>query len=287
MSTQKWGSLSLHNNSYIEFFDATDSHSIKLEAGASVASNITLTLPDSAGALMLNPMTTAGDTIYGGASGSPLRLAAGTGTQVLHGGTTPSWAAVSLTADVSGTLPVGSGGTGVTSSTGTGSVVLSNSPTLVTPALGTPSSATLTNATGLPIGAGTTGTLTETRGGTNQTSYTTGDTLYASASNTLSKLPIGTSGQVLTVAAGVPSWATPPSSPVSTFKYEWVTSDTATVAITHSLGTKDVMVQVYDVSSGDSIQIDAIERTSTSVVTLTASAAPPATDWRVLILALN
>jgi hypothetical protein len=37
--------------------------------------------------------------------------------------------------------------------TGTGSMVLSTSPTLVTPALGTPSSLTLTNATGLPFGA--------------------------------------------------------------------------------------------------------------------------------------
>ena len=35
-------------------------------------------------------------------------------------------------------------------STGTGNVVFSNSPTLVTPALGTPSAAVLTNATGLP-----------------------------------------------------------------------------------------------------------------------------------------
>ena len=47
-----------------------------------------------------------------------------------------------------------------------------------------------------------------TFGGTGQTSYTTGDTLYASAANTLSKLPIGTAGQVLTVAAGVPVWQT-------------------------------------------------------------------------------
>lgn len=54
-------------------------------------------------------------------------------------------------------LPVASGGTGVTTSTGTGSVVLSNSPTLVTPALGTPASATLTNATGLPISTGVSG----------------------------------------------------------------------------------------------------------------------------------
>ena len=65
--------------------------------------------------------------------------------------------------------PVANGGTGVTTSTGTGSVVLSNSPTLVTPALGTPASGTLTNATGLPIVAGTTGTLSVARGGTGAT----------------------------------------------------------------------------------------------------------------------
>ena len=60
-------------------------------------------------------------------------------------------AGLPLATGVTGTLPVGNGGTGVTSSTGTGSTVLSNSPALVTPALGTPSSVTLTNATGLPV----------------------------------------------------------------------------------------------------------------------------------------
>src|SRR5437879_1931761 len=37
-------------------------------------------------------------------------------------------------------------------------------------------------------------------------SFTTGDTLYASAANTLSRLPIGTPGQVYGVVAGVPAW---------------------------------------------------------------------------------
>jgi hypothetical protein len=54
---------------------------------------------------------------------------------------------VSLTTQVSGTLPVANGGTGVTSSTGSGSTVLSTSPTLTTPILGTPASGTLSNCT--------------------------------------------------------------------------------------------------------------------------------------------
>jgi hypothetical protein len=57
-------------------------------------------------------------------------------------------------------LPVAQGGTGVTSSTGTGNTVLSTSPTLVSPVLGTPASVTLTNATGLPISTGINGLAT-------------------------------------------------------------------------------------------------------------------------------
>jgi len=53
------------------------------------------------------------------------------------------------------------------------------------------------------------GTLGETKGGTNQTTYAQGDLLYASAANTLTKLAKGTAGQVLTMNAGatVPEWA--------------------------------------------------------------------------------
>jgi hypothetical protein len=66
--------------------------------------------------------------------------------------------------------------TSTLTSTGSGSVVLATSPTLVTPNLGTPSALTLTNASGLSLTTGVSGILPIANGGTNSSSVTTAPT---------------------------------------------------------------------------------------------------------------
>ena len=117
-------------------------------------------------------------------------------------------------AGLSSTLAVASGGTGVTTSTGTGSVVLSISPTLVTPLLGTPTSGNLANCTFPTLNQNTTGTaaglsatLAVTSGGTGVTTST------GSGSNVLSTSP----------TLVTPILGTPTSGNFSTGSFTWPT----------------------------------------------------------------
>jgi hypothetical protein len=135
---------------------------------------------------------TVGDLLFADTTTSLAKLAgAAVGNALISGGvaSAPSYGKIGLATHVSGTLPVANGGTGLTSlgagvatflgtpssanlaaavtdETGSGALVFATSPTFVTPALGTPSSGTLTNCTFPTLNQNTTGsaaTLTTAR----------------------------------------------------------------------------------------------------------------------------
>ena len=98
-------------------------------------------------------LTQYGVVIGGGAGAAPTSTAAGTSTTVLHGNAsgTPTFGAVSLTADVSGTLPNTSGGTGQSSAfTQYGVTYASTTSALATTAAGTAGYVLTSNASSAP-----------------------------------------------------------------------------------------------------------------------------------------
>jgi hypothetical protein len=168
----------------------TGSQIITIKQGAGATVNIAsgakkMVYTDGAGSgaavFDANP-TEVGGTVTSVATAGTVNGITLTGTVTTSGTLTlgGTLGSVNLTSQVTGTLPAGNGGTGVTSlgsgvatwlgtpsstnlasavtgETGSGALVFGTSPTFVTPVLGTPSSGTATNLTGLPP-AGVTGT---------------------------------------------------------------------------------------------------------------------------------
>jgi hypothetical protein len=62
--------------------------------------------------VMVNPMTTEGDTLYGGASGAPTRLAGAIGLYYNAAGTAPSWADAATVKTFLGDIALGTGTSG-------------------------------------------------------------------------------------------------------------------------------------------------------------------------------
>lgn len=156
----------------------------------------------------------------------------------------------SSSALTAGTLPVAAGGTGVTTSTGTGAVVLSNSPTLVTPALGTPSSGDLQNCTGYPAGS-ISGTVAIANGGTGQTTAsaafnalspitTAGDLIIGNGSNSATRLAIGTADTYLKSNGTTASWGAITGGTILTNTAFTATSGQTSFSVNYTVGLIEV-----------------------------------------------
>lgn len=102
----------------------------------------------------------------------------------------------------------------VSDETGTGALVFANSPTLITPILGTPTSGDFSTGTFTwpTFNQSTTGNAASA---TNLAGGASGNVPYQTASGATTFLATGSNGQVLTLASGVPSWATPTTGTVT------------------------------------------------------------------------
>lgn len=105
------------------------------------------------------------------------------------------------------------------------------------------------------------------KGGTGLTSYSTGDIIYSSSANTLSKLSIGTAGQVIKSILGVPAWSSLSSSDITTaLGFTPVQQGTGT-------GQLSNVVKIGWNNSNLLLQIDAINFGASWPISVTGNAA--------------
>ncbi len=197
--------VSLTTTSALNALGSTSAQYAVLNCTGARTAQRTITVPNKSKTYVVINSTTGGFAIKVVASGQTtgVTLAAGEKAVIAFNGTdftqVSAYPAILSSSDVTGTLPVANGGTGVTSSTGSGSVVLSTSPTLTTPALGTPASGNLANCTFPTLNQNTTGTaaglsstLAVASGGTGVTTSTGTGSVVLSNSPSLVTPALGT-----------------------------------------------------------------------------------------------
>ena len=128
----------------------------------------------------------------------------------------------------------------------------------------------------------TSGTLAVARGGTNVASYTKGDLLAASASTTLTKLPVGTNGQVLRANSATATGLEYGADFVGTVTT--VTSSTAALTVATESTTPALTIRAATTSVDGIVQLSDSTGTTSSVLAATPTAVKSAYDLAALAL---
>lgn len=180
-------------------------HGVMIGEGTS---NVAPTAAGSAGQALLSGGSSADPAwstpTYPSASGSAGKILRSDGTNNVYSSTT--WP----NALTGGGLLYASSATNVASTgvLGVNTILLGGGSGQQPNTLATDASTTKSLISGGTDTAPSWGVPGATGGGTAQTTWTTGDILYASNTNTLSKLALGSANQVLTVSGTSPAWAT-------------------------------------------------------------------------------